>query len=451
MEENIKRRSFLKELSAGTLASSLLLSGCSTADENKAIAKREKGAMEKRINPNSGDSVSLLGYGCMRWPTIDGERNNPLDQDAVNQLVDHAIANGINYFDAAPVYCKGECEKVTGIALSRHPRESYFIATKMSNFSDMSREGSINMYRNSLKYFNTDYLDYYLLHSLGNSKSSFNKRFIDNGVLDFLVEERKKGHIRNLGFSFHGTGEAFDYYLSLHDKYHWDFVQIQMNYADWRNAAGRNCNAEYLYNELDKRGIPVVIMEPLLGGRLAKMVQPLVERLKSQRPDMSVASWAFRFVGSYPRVLTALSGMTYVEHLNDNINTYSPLEPCTQEELEMLESVAKAMLTYPTIPCNSCQYCMPCPYGIDIVSIFNYYNKCVNEGNVAYSSSDDNYRKARRKFLIGYDRAVDDLRQAKMCISCGECTSHCPQNIKIPFELGKIDKYVEMLKQGLEF
>ena len=156
----------------------------------------------------------------------------------------------------------------------------------------------------------------------------------------------------------------FDYLLSLDVK--WDFVQIQMNYVDWRHASGRNVNAEYLYGELAKRGIPAVIMEPLLGGRLSKLNDHLVARLKQRRPENSVASWAFRFAGTYPNVLCVLSGMTYMEHLQDNLRTYSPLEPLNEEEKEFLEETAQLMLKFPTIPCNDCKYCMPCPYGLDI-------------------------------------------------------------------------------------
>lgn len=184
-------------------------------------------------------------------------------------------------------------------------------------------------------------------------------------MLDFLLREREAGRIRNLGWSFHGDQKVFDHLLAMHDsgEARWDFVQIQMNYVDWKHASDRNVNAEYLYGELEKRGIPAVIMEPLLGGRLSRLNDHLVERLKERRPTESTASWAFRYAGSWPGVLTVLSGMTYMEHLQDNIRTYSPLEPCTGEELALLEDTAQLMLKYPTVPCTECQYCMPCPYG----------------------------------------------------------------------------------------
>ena len=330
-------------------------------------------------------------------------------------------------------------------------KNKYYIATKLSNFSPdtWSREASIAMYNNSLKELQVDYLDYMLLHGIGmGGMEAYENRYVKNGILDFLLEERKAGRIRNLGFSYHGDIEVFDYLLSKHDEYQWDFVQIQMNYVDWKHASDRNVNAEYLYGELEKRGIPAVIMEPLLGGRLSRLNDHLVERLKERRPTESTASWAFRYAGSWPGVLTVLSGMTYMEHLQDNIRTYSPLEPCTGEELALLEDTAQLMLKYPTVPCTECQYCMPCPYGLDIPAIFAHYNRCVNEGNVPKDRQDPGYREARRAFLIGYDRSVPKLRQASHCIGCNQCVSHCPQSIKIPQQLRRIDRFVEQLKQG---
>ena len=261
------------------------------------------------------------------------------------------------------------------------------------------------------------------------------------------MKEREAGRIRRLGFSFHGSVDVFDEVLAMHDKVHWDFVQIQMNYVDWRHAKGNNVNAEYLYGELEKRNIPAVIMEPLLGGRLSNVPQHVMERLKSREPENSVASWAFRFAGSPKMVLTVLSGMTYMEHLQDNLRTYSPLVELDDDEKEFLEETARLMIQYPTIPCNDCKYCMPCPYGIDIPAILVHYNKCVNEGNVPENTESANYKEARRAFLVGYDRSVPRLRQASHCIGCNQCSPHCPQNINIPRELHRIDEFVEKLKQ----
>ena len=454
---NIGRGEFLARLGAGSALTVAALAGCKPSsmkfdpyDVDDDDVPTDK--MEYRTNPNTGDKVSILGYGCMRWPMRKGENGRDvLDQEKINELVDYAVAHGVNYFDTAPVYCQGNSERATGIALSRIPRDKYFIATKMSNFSNFSRENSIKMYNRSFEMLQVDTIDYYLLHNLGNDLRSFEARFIDNGILDFLVEERKKGKIRNLGWSFHGRKEIFDHILAYHEKVHWDFIQIQMNYSDWQNARGNNVNADYLYAELEKRNIPVVIMEPLLGGRLSNVPNHISARLQEQEPERSVASWAFRFVGSYPGVLTALSGMTYEEHLQDNIRTYAPFVPLTDEQKQFLFETAELMLQYPTIPCNDCKYCMPCPYGLDIPAILLHYNKCVNEGNLSRSSQDENFRKARRAFLVGYDRAVEKERQADRCVGCKQCNEHCPQRIDIPRQMRRIDKYIEDLKQGREF
>ena len=455
-KKTISRRDFFKTMGAAGLATAGL-TACGGADKDASASAGTKtpGEMTYRTNPTTGDRVSLLGYGCMRWPMRPKqggkEGEEEVDQETVNALVDYAIAHGVNYFDTSPAYVRGLSEIVTGIALSRHPRDKYFIATKMSNFSPatQTRQGSIDLYHNSMKALQVDYIDYYLLHGIGlNGMPAFEQRFVQNGILDYLAEERAAGRIRNLGFSYHGDVKVFDYLLSVHDKYKWDFVQIQLNYVDWKHASGWNTNAEYLYNELQKRGIPAVVMEPLLGGRLSDMAQHLVARLKQHRPEESVASWAFRFAGSPSGVLTVLSGMTYMEHLQDNVRTYSPLEPCTDEELALLEDTAQMILRYPSVPCTACQYCMPCPYGINIPGIFAHYNKCINEGNVPSSSQDENYRKARRAFLVGYDRSVPRLRQASHCIGCHQCEPHCPQSIKIPDEMQRIDRFVEQLKQG---
>ena len=455
-KKTISRRNFFKTMGAAGLATAGL-TACAGSDKNAATPTGTKapGEMTYRTNPTTGDRVSLLGYGCMRWPMRPKqggkEGEEEVDQETVNALVDYAIAHGVNYFDTSPAYVRGLSETVTGIALSRYPRDKYFIATKMSNFSPatQTRQGSIDLYHNSMKALQVDYIDYYLLHGIGlNGMSAFEQRFVQNGILDYLVEERAAGRIRNLGFSYHGDVKVFDYLLSVHNKYKWDFVQIQLNYVDWKHASGWNTNAEYLYSELQKRGIPAVVMEPLLGGRLSDMAQHLAARLKQHRPEESVASWAFRFAGTPSGVLTVLSGMTYMEHLQDNVRTYSPLEPCTDDELALLEDTAQMILRYPSVPCTACQYCMPCPYGIDIPGIFAHYNKCINEGNVPSSSQDENYRKARRAFLIGYDRSVPRLRQASHCIGCHQCEPHCPQSIKIPDEMQRIDRFVEQLKQG---
>lgn len=467
----MERRDFIKMTGAAAVAAAAtgIAGGCASKVKNSENDKAGSagdngmagGGMTYRTDPKFGEKVSVLGYGCMRWQmTRDENGKDIIDQESVNELVDYALARGVNYFDSSPVYLQGQSEAATGLALSRHPRDSYYIATKLSNFSDWSRENSLLMYHKSFENFRTDHLDYYLLHSVGKSMEDFENRYIDNGMLDFLLKEREKGRIGHLGFSFHGKREMFDELLKTHDKYHWDFIQIQMNYRDWSHAEGNNCNADHMYGELEKRGIPVVIMEPLRGGSLAKLPNRIVDELKERMPSESVASWAFRFAGTPENVLTVLSGMTYMEHLQDNLRTYSPLQPLTAEENEFLEKVAERLSSYPLVPCTACQYCMPCPYGLDIPGIFRHYNSCVNEGYVVteptnkegtdsaeFSREMKAYRKARRAYLLSYDRAIEKNRQANRCIGCEKCVSHCPQNIRIPNEIHRIDHLIESLRR----
>ena len=458
MGKDISRRNFLKLLGGGALSTAAIMTGCKSKTESGAATEYAKqveppiGKMTYRVNPFTKDKVSLLGYGMMRLPSKT-ENQDDYDQEMINRQVDYAIEHGVNYFDTSPVYCQGKSEACTGIALSRHKRSEYFVATKLSNFNPatQTREASIAMYQNSMKQLQVDYIDYYLLHAVGGGMDEFNQRYVNNGMMDYLLEERKAGRIRNLGFSFHGYKNVFDEVLAMHNKYHWDFVQIELNYLDWNYADeinSRNVDASYLYEEVHKLGIPSVIMEPLLGGRLANLPQYLAAEMRQRATDRSVASWAFRYAGTPEGVLTVLSGMTYMEHLKDNLLSYCPLVPLTKNEQRYLDkNVAERIVGLENIPCNDCKYCMPCPYGIDIPAIFVHYNKCKNEGSLPIDQGDENYRKLRRQYLIGLDRKVPRLRQADHCIGCGQCEPHCPQNIRIPRELHKISNFVESLKQ----
>ena len=444
------RRDFLKTAGAGALAvGTTSLTGCSFTSDKRAEVSGDA-SMQMRTSPKNGEKVSLLGYGCMRWPMKKGEDGKDhIDQEAVNEMVDYAYRNGVNYYDTSPAYLQGQSEEAAGIALSRYPRESYYIATKLSNFNNFSREAGLKMYRDSQKALRTDYFDYYLLHAIGTSGfEGFKERYINNGLLDFLLEEREAGRIRNLGFSFHGRKEVFDQFMALHEKYHWDFVQIEMNYVDWKHAkVPENVNADYLYEELAKRNIPATIMEPLLGGRLAKLPAAIAEKMKEREPQMSIASWAFRFCGSYPNILTVLSGMSSMDPLIENVETFSHFKPLNDEEKAFLMEMANLMEDYPTVPCNACSYCMPCPYGIDIPTIFRHYNDHVNSGEIAQSCEQDHFQRLKRRYLVSYDRAVETVRQADHCIGCGQCRPKCPQSIDIPRVLRHIDRYVEKLKR----
>ena len=333
--KNLNRREFLKRagiVTGGAMAMMALDPFTSLARQSDN-SKAGENLMTYRTQHGSGEKISLLGFGMMRLP-----RDN---QELVNQLVDYAIAHGVNYFDTAPMYGRGMNEEIVGNALSRHPRDKYYVATKMSNYDEKlwNLEEAKKMYHASFEKLRVDYIDYYLMHGVGqDGLQTFNKRFINNGLLDFLLQEREAGRIRHLGFSYHGNVEVFDWLIDHNDTYHWDFVQIQMNFLDWRHASlekggwKTDADAEYLYNKLAKAGIQAVVMEPFRGGALSKMPENCVAQLKAMRPDDTVARWAFRWVSSHPNILTTLSGMNVMEHLVENVATHSPLEPCTAAE-----------------------------------------------------------------------------------------------------------------------
>ena len=436
MSIDMDRRDFIKiSLTAG---GALALGACTGGSRSKG----QNDSLEMRVNPKTGDRVSLLGFGSL----------DELDQNTVNQLVDEAFAQGINYFDTKP----RQSEDITAAALLRHPREKYFIATRIANrFDNPSLKEGQEMLEHSLSVFRTDHIDYLLLDEL-DSREEFQTRFQDNGLLDWLLEQRESGRIRNLGFSFHGTKEAFNDLLATHETIHWDFVQIQMNYLSWKHASlaeaqpgFRPADAEYLYGELSQRNIPVIAMEPLLGGRLAQLPQAPVMRLKSRAPECSAASWAYRFCGSFPKVLTIVSGMPYLEQLQDDIRSLSDFQPLSEKELAFLEETAQQILLFPIIPCTGCQYCMPCPYGLDIPGIFAHHNRCINEDNIPQDAMSPEYRKARRNYLVSYERQIPSRRQAAYCVGCGECMIHCPQGINIPAQMRKIDNYTEKLRKNV--
>ena len=438
---DMSRREFLRRLGLGAGSAMALMalepfSMMAKEPEKPATAANR---MTYRVQHGTGEQISLLGFGMMRLPD---------NQDEVNRLVDYAIEHGVNYFDTAPMYMGGRSEVLTGNALSRHPRDKYYVATKMSNQRRQlwSFDESQKMYYQSFQRLKTDHIDYYLLHSIGGGGlDALNGRFFDNGLLDFLMKEREAGRIRHLGFSYHGDVSVFDWLLDHNDDYHWDFVQIQMNFLDWRHASRggswkKDADAEYLYNKLKKLDIQCVVMEPLRGGALGKLRNEQTEQMQAMRPNDSAARWAFRWVGSHSNILTALSGMNKMEHLVDNVETFSPLDPCTESENALLASLADVMAGFPTIPCTTCGYCMPCPYGVDIPANFAYYNEAVNEHVLplpAKGAAD--YTARQQQFADGLRTAIaDEKKWATACQDCEECLSKCPQQIRIPNQMARI-------------
>ncbi len=440
------RREFLQQLGLGAGAAVAL----NMLGPLRMLAQDDKGSqvqnrMTYRVQHGTGEQISLLGFGMMRLPD---------NQEEVDRLVDYAISHGVNYFDTAPMYMGGRSEVLTGNTLSRYPRNKYYVATKMSNQNKRlwSFSESKRLYEQSFERLKVDYIDYYLLHSIGGGgMETLRGRFFDNGLLDFLLKEREAGRIKHLGFSYHGDIRPFDYLLDHQNEYHWDFCQIQMNFLDWRHASMRtgrrvDADAEYLYNKCLKAGVQCVIMEPLRGGAFGRMAKELEAQLKAVHPEDSTARWAFRWVGSYPNILTTLSGMNQMEHLIDNVNTFSPLDPCTDAENQLLAEIADQMSGFPTVPCTTCAYCMPCPYGVDIPGNFAYYNEAVNEHILPLPDKQSaDYAVRKQQFIEGLRKALPNTESwARSCVDCEECLSKCPQQIRIPNQMARI---VEILRK----
>ena len=390
------------------------------------------------------ESISLLGMGCMRFPRKGTGRRAPLDQEAINQMIDYALEHGINYFDTAPAY--GDSERATGEALSRHNRKDYLIATKMSNFSNADLGACKTMFSTSLKNLRTNYVDYFLLHSIG-SVEDFKKRFVDNGLLPWLQDLRKKGTIRHLGFSFHGSNAAMKTLLEM--PYNWEFVQIQLNYVDWKHMpledSNEPCDSETLYKMLEAKGIPVVIMEPIRGGALANVSSGLKAKLAEHFPQLSPAGVALTFASTPKAVMCTLSGMSNMQQLMENVYTFSHFKPFDAADNVYLMEMARLYNGNPHIPCTACRYCMPCPHAVDIPGVFGVYNAVSDELMLPDpASKGKDYKEKRKVFLKRYATLAKGT-DASACITCNACLPKCPQHIRIPDQLHMIHKLVKDL------
>lgn len=412
--------------------------------------------MTYRTNPNSGDKVSLLGFGCMRYPVLPGEsspRSSAIDEKAAFALVDYALAHGVNYFDTAWGYHGGASETLTGRALRRHPRSAFYLATKMPGYMNPTLAQAKEMFFTQLKKCQVDYFDYYLLHTLS-TVPSYQATYEKEKVLDFLLEQKQQGRIRNLGWSFHGDKPMLEYILSRDVP--WDFAMIQINYHDllyqyvpppYRTLPSP-APARWMFDKMAASGLPLIVMEPLLGGRLARLNRKALGILQAERPQSTAASWAFRYVAGLPNILTVLSGMTYMEHLQDNLRTYAPFQPLSDRETAALRKALDVFVVADNIRCTTCGYCMPCPYGVDIPAVFRQHNDCLDDEVVPRDASSADYAQARHAYRVRLAQRVPKLRTASHCIGCGQCVKLCPQFIDIPGEMAKLAKFLE--DQGLE-
>lgn len=354
--------------------------------------------------------VSRLGLGTMRLPCktpLKRESNPLIDYTKAQELVDIAYENGVNYFDTAYMYHVGKSEKFIGQALKKYPRDTYFLADKLPIWLCKTPKDMQKIFNKQLERTGTEHFDFYLLHSL--DKDNFDKceKF---GAYDFVKQKQAEGLIKNIGFSFHGTIDALKEIIASH---HWDFAQIQMNYLDWKNQ-----DAKTQYELLTEANIPVIVMEPVRGGKLADDVpKQAVDAMKSVNPDKSIASWAIRFVASFDNVLTILSGMNSKEQLYDNLDSLSDFTLMTDVEMNVCHNTASMINKTDVIPCTGCDYCADCPKGVKISSIFKVYNQYKND-ILTLEQSKEEYNKI-------------DVN-ASECIACGKCKNHCPQSIDIP-------------------
>lgn len=373
--------------------------------------------MLAKINNKNGDELSILGFGCMRLPT---------DEAEAISLVREAIEKGINYFDTAYIYQAGKNEVLLGKSLAGIYREKVKIATKLPPYMVNSLNSAKKILSTQLLRLKTDYIDYYLLHML-TDKAMFDK-MTSLGVLEWLEEEKNKGIINNIGFSFHGSKLDFELIIKAYD---WDFCQIQYNYLDEYNQATRS-GLELAYS----LGIPVIIMEPLRGGKLVNnLPRDAIKAFKSYNVKRSPAEWALRWIWNHKEVNVILSGMNSEEQLEENILTASNAKPdsLSDEELKIFEDVKKIMAEKTKIPCTACGYCVPCPHGVNIPGCFSSYN--------------DKYLLDDKLYKWKYIQTLGGLSSkpafASQCKECGKCEIHCPQKIEIRKQLKTVSREME--------
>lgn len=352
------------------------------------------------------EKLSLLGFGTMRLPL---NAEGKIDEPQVEEMVKYAMDHGVNYFDTAYPYHDGESERVIGRILSKYPRDSYFLADKFPAhqiFDDYTPE---RFFEEQLERCQVEYFDFYLLHNVY-EKSIHTYKDSKWKIVDYLIEQKRKGRIKHLGFSTHGSLEVIKDIID-YCQGELEFCLIQLNYLDWTLQG-----AKEKYEMLTKLGIPVWVMEPVRGGKLAKLSPKQEEKLKEKRPEESTPAWAFRFLQDLPNVHMVLSGMSATEHMKDNVATFEDYRPLTEKERQMLFDFAESMKE--SVPCTACQYCVAgCPKGLEIPKLISIYNELKFVPTVNASMRIE---------------AMNEEKQPGACISCGKCTRVCPQGIDIP-------------------
>jgi predicted aldo/keto reductase-like oxidoreductase len=375
--------------------------------------------MVKRHIDSLGVDVSLLGFGCMRFPVINNEYSK-IDYPLAQKMIDRAFEMGVNYFDTAWPYHEKMSEVFVGEALAKYPRDRYFLASKMPTWEVFKspREDMEKIFSEQLEKCRVDYFDFYLVHSLDKEHL---KNCRDYQMYEFLKKKKDEGKIRRLGFSFHDNPELLE---EIVQSYAWDFAQIQLNYLDWEVL-----NAKRLYEYLTEKHIPVIVMEPVRGGSLAALSDKAAGLFKKADPQASISSWAIRFAASLPNVMTVLSGMSTLEQVEDNVRTLSDFKPLNEGEYQIINEAVAVYKASGTIPCTGCRYCTDCPQGVAIPRIFSHYNLYQIDKN-------------KGAFANNY-RSLLEREKAHNCVGCGLCMTHCPQQIKIPDFLKEIAAFAE--------
>lgn len=364
--------------------------------------------------------LSALALGAMRLPTIDGD-DSRIDEIRTAEMVDYAMKNGINYYDTAWGYHSGNSEIVMGKCLKKYPRESFYLASKFPGY-DLSNMTKVReIFEKQLEKCQVDYFDFYLFHNV--CEMNINE-YLDPkyGILDYLLEQKKNGRIKHLGFSAHGSYNVMKRFLDAYGK-HMEFCQIQLNWLDWSFQ-----NAKEKVALIEEYGLPVWVMEPLRGGKLASLSETRNQRLKALRPDEEVPAWSFRFLQSIPSVAVTLSGMSNFEQLKENIRTFETEKPLSEAEREELLAMANAMTRKDSLPCTACRYCTThCPQGLDIPMLIELYNEHCFTGAGGFIAP---------MALM----AVDEDKKPTACIGCRSCEAVCPQQIKISEALSDFSK-----------
>lgn len=347
--------------------------------------------------------LSALGFGAMRLPQKGEGFNSPVDYAYAEEIIDYCVSQGVNYFDTAYVYHNGESEVCISKALSKYPRDSYFIADKYNLLAEPDYR---KQFEEQLRRLETDYIDFYLLHSIFDNIAP---DYLTNGCIEYFIKQKKLGRIKYLGFSFHGSPDTMRKML---DRYQWDFVQIQLNYYDWFYTTARE-----QYDLLARKHIPIMVMEPVHGGMLASLPDEANALLLAAEPEKSIASWAFRFIMGLPGIAMILSGMSNMEQAKDNVATFSENKKLSETENELIREACALLYKTVAAPCTSCRYCCDsCPKELDIPALLYSYNELKVRGEWA---------------LMGLHALPEDKRPGA-CAHCGACVNHCPQNLKIP-------------------